>query len=228
MPKARLPNHSNTHTGPEEIGAALDERWRDIDRRAIETAKTMLDALYHSIARPIFEAADEEVLNERERISPDEAGTLAVALRGRIAQPVVHIDMLCGEIWMHDQEEVLRAIERQEKLADYSFGRPLSNEARGRRLQEAVEMCAECLRTPPNPYAAPHAPIIFKLATICFEQILSELRRLRILGVCRYCDKTIFPAVATKLYCSPRFEGRNCSQRQSSKTYDAKRRTPKS
>src|ERR1017187_2639654 len=152
MPRARLPIHSKT-TGPEKIGAALNERWHEINRQAIETAKARLDALYRSIARPIFEAADEEVLGERERISPAEAGTLAVALRVRIAQPVVQIDLLCGEIWIHDQEEVLRAIERQEKLAAYSFGRPLSNEARGRRLQEAVEMCAECLRTPPNPYA---------------------------------------------------------------------------
>ena len=224
MPIARLPIHSKT-TGPEEIGATLSERWREINRQAIETAKARLDAAFHSIAQPIIDAAYEE--GDQERMSHDEKRRLAVALRVRIGLPVVQIDFLCREIWMHEQEEALRAGERQEKLPEYSFGRPPSNDARGRRLQKAVEMCAACLRTSPNPYDVPHGPVVVRFASICFEQILSELRRLKILGICRYCDKTIFPAVATKLYCSLRYEGRDCSHRQSSKTYDAKRRTPK-
>ena len=226
MPIARLPIHSKT-TGPEKIGAALSERWREINRQAIETAKARLDAAFRSIVQPIIDAAYEEALSNQERISHDEKRRLAVALRAQIGQPVVQIDFLCREIWMHEQEEALRATERQENLPQYSFGRPLSNDARGRRLQNAVEMCAACLRTSPNPRDVPHGPVVVRFASICFEQILSELRRLKILGICRYCGKTIFPAIATKLYCSPRYEGRDCSHRQSSKTYDAKRRTPK-
>jgi hypothetical protein len=227
MPKARLPIHSKT-TGPEQIGAALNERWHEINRDAIATAKARLDAAFNSIAQPIIDAAYTEGLSDQERISHDEKRKLAVALRVRIGKPVVQIDILCREIWMHEQEETLRAIERQEKLPEYSFGRPMSNDARGRRLQKAVEMCAACLRTSPNPDDVPHGPVVVRFASICFKQILSELRRLKILGICRYCGKTIFPAIATKLYCSPRYEGRDCSHRQSSKTYDAKRRTPKS
>jgi hypothetical protein len=227
MPKARLPIHSKT-TGPEQIGAALEERWHEINRHAIETAKARLDAAFNSIAQPIIDAAYAEGLSDQERISHDEKRKLAVALRLRIGQPVVQIDILCREIWMHEQEATLRAMERQEELPEYSFGRPMTNDARGRRLQQAVEMCAACLRTSPNPDDVPHGPVVVRLASICFEQILCELRRLKILGICRYCGKTIFPAITTKLYCSPRYEGRDCSHRQSSKTYDAKRRTPKS
>src|ERR1017187_792431 len=64
MPRARLPIHSKT-TGPERIGAALNERWHEINRRAIETAKARLDAAFNSIAQPIIDAADEEALSDR-------------------------------------------------------------------------------------------------------------------------------------------------------------------
>ena len=223
MPRARLPIHSKT-TGPEKIGAALNERWREINSQAIGTAKARLDAAFNSIVQPIIDAAKEETLSDQERISQDEKRKLAVALRSRIGKPVVHIDILCREIWMRDQEETLRAMERQGKLPKYSFGRPLSNDASGRRLQQAVERCAACLRTSPNPDDVPHGPVVFRFASICFKQILSELRRLKILGICRYCGKTIFPAITNKLYCSPTYEGHDCGHRQSSKTYDAKRR----
>jgi hypothetical protein len=226
MPGARLPTHSRT-PGAEQIGAALKRRWPEIDRHAIEKAKAKLDAAYNSIAQPIINAAA-ETLSDAERISHDEKRKLSVELRSRSGLPVLHINILCNQIWMDEQEERSRAIERQDKLDMYSLGRPLSNDARGKRLQEAVEICLEGLHTPRNSYDTPHAPIIRKLASICFELILSELRRLKILGICGYCGKTQFPAIATKLYCSPRYEGRDCGHRQSSKTYDAKRRTHKS
>jgi hypothetical protein len=226
MPSARLPTYSKT-PGAERIGAALKRRWPEIDRHAIEKAKAKLDTAYNSVAQPIINAAA-ETLSDSERISHDEKRKLAVELRSRGGLPVLHINILCNQIWMDEQEERSRAIERQDKLAKYSLGRPLSNDARGKRLQEAVEKCRECVHTSRNSYDTPHAPIIRKLAAICLEQILSELRRLQILGICRYCGKTLFPAIATKLYCSPRYEGRDCSHRQASKTYDVKRRTHKS
>ena len=226
MPSARLSTYSKT-SGAEQIGAALKRRWPEIDRHAIEKAKARLDEVYNSIAQPIINA-DAETLSDAERIGRDEKRKLAVELRSRTGETAVQIDILCHEIWMDEQEEGwLRAIERQEKLAKYSFGRPLSNSTRVKRLQEVVEICRECLHTPRNSYDTPHAPIIRKRASICLEQILSELRRLKILGICRYCGKTLFPAIATKLFCSPRYEGRDCGHRQSSKTYYAKRRTHK-
>jgi len=227
MPKARLPFHSRA-TGPERIGAALNERWHEISGQAIGKAKARLDKTLATATQAIIDAAYEEGLSDQEGMSHDEKRKLAVALRARIGQPATLLDLLCGEIWRHGQEATSRAIERQEKLPEYSFGRPLSNGARGKRLQQAVETCAACLCNPPDPDDVPHGPVVFRFASICFHQILSELRRLQILGVCKCCGRTMFPAIATKLYCSPTYEGRDCGHRQTSKTYYAKHRKPKS
>jgi len=225
MAGAKLSTHS-APTGPERIGAALKERWREIDGQAIGAAKQRLDDAFNSVVQPIVVAAYEEALGDRGRITQAQKRELAVALRARIGGPVVKIDLLCREIWRREQEELLRAIERQEEkdLPEYSFGRPMSSAEHGKRLQEAVEMCVECLRTAPNPLLDPHGPVILKYADICFRQILSELQRLKILGVCACCGKTMFPAIASKLYCSMTYEGRDCCHRQCSRRYDAKRR----
>ena len=86
MPRASLPIHSKT-AGPEKIGAALNERWHEINRQAIETAKARLDAAFNSIAQPLIDAAYKEALSDQERISHDERRKLAVALRVRIGHP---------------------------------------------------------------------------------------------------------------------------------------------
>src|SRR5579864_5691015 len=109
MPSARLPTHSKT-TGVEQIGAALKKRWREIDRHAIEKARASVEAAYNSIAQPIINAAA-ETLSDAERISQDKKRELAVELRLRAGEPNVQIELLCREIWMDEEEEVLRRIE---------------------------------------------------------------------------------------------------------------------
>lgn len=224
MPRPRLPIHSKAN-GPARIGAALNDRWREVDRQAVETAKARLDTSFRSITQPIIDAADEERLSDQDWFSQDEKRRLAVRLNLQIGQPAVHIDVLCREIWMPEQEEAFRAWERQGELPMYSLGRPVSNEARGRRLQRAVELCAASLQVKPNPDDFALGPVIVRLATICFDLIVSDLGRLKILGICKYCDKTMFPSIATKRYCSLQYEGRDCGHRHSSKTYDTKHRS---
>ena len=226
MPRPRLSIHSKA-TGPARIGAALNDRWREVDRQAVETAKARLDAAFWSPTQAIIDAADEESVSDQGGISQDEKRSLAVRLNQQIGQLVIYIDLLCREIWMAEADERFRAMERQEGLPMYSLGGPLSNEVRGRRLRQVVELCAASLQVKPNPDDSALRPVMVRLARTCFDLIVSDLRRLKILGICKYCNKTMFPAIATKRYCSMQYEGRDCAHRQSSKTYDTKHRPRK-
>jgi hypothetical protein len=71
----------------------------------VETAKARLDTSFRSITQPIIDPADEERLSDQDRFSQDEKRRLAVRLNLQIGQPAVHIDVLCREIWMPEQEE---------------------------------------------------------------------------------------------------------------------------
>jgi hypothetical protein len=213
--------------GPAKIGAALRAHWLEIDREPLREAFDTLHDTFDSISQPARSLEQLGILSRHEKIGR------VFQLASEVGAPVTSVFLLLNEVLGGFQLEALRAAAKQEGLpADAlieggqvleHLGEPPTDEDLGTSLQQAVENCIDSIKRGSESPTKSDKAIVARLAKTCLDRVLSELERLKILGVCAYpnCGKTFFPSGRGKRVCSLEYEGRNCSNNfRSQRSYE--------
>jgi len=194
------------------IGAALRKHYPDVDRNQITQDLQSLRDRLNQLVLPVYDAEQRGVLSREERLRG------MASFRPRIRSVILSLEGLWAWIWIEEHENALAKTAKdnwddsdgpEEEFVNALIGRP-SDSTLGDRLREFVtgtQSDIEQLQSSSDV----HDKITFRLASRCFQKMLSELRRLQILGVCEKCGGTFFPGRRNKRFCSIDFEGKNCS-----------------
>lgn len=190
---------------PAAIGKALRDRWKHIDRDSILQSRIRVSECWQSMNLPVITAERQGTLSQAEKRNA------VFDFQRELWSAPAALELLCMVVFHEDQREQLRtiAITNEVPRPDEFTGPNLSHGELGQRVQQAVHDCRERvdqLKTSRDG----HRLIVSRLVEECLKRILAELRRLRILDVCRHCGEALYPAVPTKQYCSPDYEGKNC------------------
>ncbi len=100
---------------------------------------------------------------------------------------------------------------------------PINVKDVGRHLTEEVEHVLKVLEEAQrNESTDALFEITLMLSSHAINASLRELRRLRILGVCKHCGQVMFQSTVRKNFCAESPEGRDCRHRAANKKWYAK------
>jgi len=201
--------------GPARIRAALRAKYVEIEDKCIFEVLQSLLRFRQELNLKISASYGQDALSAREKMSDMHE------IQQQLGRPISQLEYLCTVIW-HEawitrfkdtaaaHWEKSDGMSKEELIKEFVRPHELRDSQLGDRLQQSImdsKAAIELLYGSVNPLDK----IVYRFSDKCLKEILSELARLQILGVCERCGGSFFPARPRKRFCSIDYEGKNCS-----------------